>query len=178
MEHLDALFAAGADGSIWSLTISHVGSREDMATYISSALEQERKGTGMPFTTMVKNEKGNIIVGSTRFFNIEPAHKRLEIGHTWITPEWQRTFVNTDAKYLMLEYAFETLSVNRVEFKTDALNIASRNALKRLGAAEEGILRRHSITETGRVRDTVYFSIIEEEWPRVKRDIEQKMKRP
>ncbi|MBP1601939.1 MAG: Acetyltransferase, family, partial [Acidobacteria bacterium] len=112
------------------------------------------------------------VVGSTRFANIDRANRRVEIGWTWVSPPWQRSFVNTEAKYLMLKHAFEVMRCIRVEFKTDSLNQRSRAALLRLGAKEEGTLRNHMITSTGRYRHSVYFSIIDSEWPDVKRSIE------
>lgn len=112
------------------------------------------------------------VVGSTRFGNIDLKNRKLEIGWTWVSRPWQRTAVNTEAKLLMLTYAFEQLRCIRVEFKTDALNLASRKAIARLGAKEEGVLRRHMITETGRFRDSVYFSILDDEWPAIKRRLE------
>ena len=114
-------------------------------------------------------------IGSTRFMNIDRANRRVEIGSTWIAPPWQRTAVNTEAKYLMLRHAFEVWGCMRVELKTDALNQKSRNAILRIGAKEEGTLRRHLVTWTGRVRDTVYFSILDDEWPEAKRKLENKL---
>jgi RimJ/RimL family protein N-acetyltransferase len=114
-------------------------------------------------------------IGSTRFGNIDVINKRAEIGWTWITPQFQRTFVNTEAKYLMLKHAFEVWECNRVEFKTDALNEKSRNAILRIGAKQEGIFRQHVITYSGRLRDSVYFSIINSEWPEVKVRLEDKI---
>jgi RimJ/RimL family protein N-acetyltransferase len=115
------------------------------------------------------------VIGGTRFMNIEPAHRRVEIGFTWIGRPWQRTAVNTEAKYLMLRHAFETWNCIRVELKTDVLNRKSRDAIVRIGATEEGILRRHIIAATGRIRDTVYYSILDSEWPRVKAELEKKL---
>jgi RimJ/RimL family protein N-acetyltransferase len=109
--------------------------------------------------------------------NIDFANRRLEIGGTWIAKPWQRTAINTEAKYLMLRHAFETLGCVRVELKTDALNEKSRNAILRIGAKEEGTLRRHTLTWTGRMRDTVYFSILDSEWPQVKAGLEAKLTR-
>ena len=103
---------------------------------------------------------------------------RVEIGWTWIARPWQRTALNTEAKYLMLRHAFETLGALRVELKTDALNARSRAAILRIGALEEGVLRKHAVTESGRVRDTVYFSVIDDEWPRVKARLEQMLAGP
>jgi RimJ/RimL family protein N-acetyltransferase len=115
------------------------------------------------------------LIGSTRFMNIDQPNRRVEIGSTWIAPAWQRTAINTEAKYLMLRHAFEQWNCIRVELKTDALNQKSRNAILRIGAKEEGTLRRHLVTWTGRVRDTVYFSILDSEWPEVKARLEAKL---
>jgi len=119
-------------------------------------------------TFAIVDQVSNQVIGSTRYANIEPAHRRLEIGWTWLTPSFQRTAANTEAKLMLLTHAFETLGAQRVEFKTDKLNDRSREAILRIGAAEEGIFRKHMIMSTGRVRDTVYFSIIDTEWPAVK----------
>jgi RimJ/RimL family protein N-acetyltransferase len=117
------------------------------------------------------------IIGCTRYMNIDARNRRVEIGSTWIGKPWQRTIVNTEAKYLMLRHAFETLGCVRVELKTDALNTRSRNAILRIGAKEEGTLRRHVLTWDGRMRDTVYFSILDSEWPAVKAELERKLGR-
>jgi RimJ/RimL family protein N-acetyltransferase len=122
----------------------------------------------------VERQRG-LVVGSTRFGNIDLANRRLEIGWSWIAPPWQRSAINTEAKYLMLRHAFERLGCMRVEFKTDVLNIRSRQALLRIGAKEEGILRQHMITSSGRLRDTVYYSILDHEWPAIKGELERKL---
>jgi N-acetyltransferase len=140
--------------------------REDFQTLIDKALAEQERGESVVFAT-VERTSGQTI-GSTRFMNIDRANRRVEIGSTWIAPPWQRTAVNTEAKYLMLRHAFEVWGCMRVELKTDALNQKSRNAILRTGAKEEGTLRRHTLTWTGRVRDTVYFSILDNEWPEVK----------
>jgi RimJ/RimL family protein N-acetyltransferase len=140
--------------------------REDFQTLIDRALAEQERGESVVFAT-VERTSGQTI-GSTRFMNIDRANRRVEIGSTWIAPPWQRTAVNTEAKYLMLRHAFEVWGCMRVELKTDALNHKSRNAILRTGAKEEGTLRRHTLTWTGRVRDTVYFSILDNEWPEVK----------
>src|SRR4030081_1121871 len=124
----------------------------------------------------VERSSGRVI-GTTRFMNFDRVNRRLEIGSTWIAPAWQRTAVNTEAKYLMLRHAFEVWKCFRVELKTDALNQESRNAILRLGAKEEGTLRRHVLTWTGRVRDSVYFSILDSEWPEVKARMENMLAR-
>jgi RimJ/RimL family protein N-acetyltransferase len=120
----------------------------------------------LPF--VIVDQASNRIIGSTRYGNIDTTHRRLEIGWTWLTPGFQRGLANTEAKRLLLTHAFETLGVNRVELKTDALNEKSRKAIARIGATQEGIFRKHLITASGRVRDTVYFSIIDSEWPAIK----------
>jgi RimJ/RimL family protein N-acetyltransferase len=140
--------------------------REDFQLLAEKAFDEQRRGESVVFATI---ERGSgRVIGSTRFMNIDRVNCRVEIGSTWIVPAWHRTAVNTEAKYLMLRHAFETWKCMRVELKTDALNQRSRNAILRLGAKEEGTLRRHLITWTGRVRDTVYFSILNSEWPEVK----------
>ncbi len=171
--HHAALCTMGLDPDLWELIPYRVTTPEEMSAYIERALKDQAAGTALPFAT-VHRESGQT-VGSTRFMNIEPAHRRVEIGATWIARPWQRTAVNTEAKYLMLRYAFETLGCLRVEFKTDALNQRSRHAIRRIGATEEGTFRRHIVTWSGRVRDSVYFSIIAEEWLRVKADLEDRM---
>jgi RimJ/RimL family protein N-acetyltransferase len=129
----------------------------------------------LPFVT-IEQSSGKAI-GSTRFANIDGGHRRVEIGWTWVMRPWQRTPVNTEAKYLMLKHAFEALECFRVEFETDSLNEQSRLALHRIGAKEGGILRNHMMTYTGRVRHSVYYSIIDSEWPQVKASLEEKLSR-
>ena len=173
--HLDALGPVGLDEQLWKWTTSQLRTRDDLRRYIETALEWQRAGTALPFANVLRSE--NRVIGSTRFANIDRPNRRLEIGWTWIGLPWQRTAANTEAKYLMLRHAFEVLHCIRVEFKTDALNAVSRRAIARIGAQEEGTLRSHMITESGRVRDTVYFSIIESEWPAVKASLEKKLSR-
>jgi RimJ/RimL family protein N-acetyltransferase len=145
-----------------------------MLRYICSALADQEKGISIPFATV--DRASGKVVGSTRFMSIDVPNKRLEIGATWIAKPWQRSAINTEAKYLMMRHAFETLGCNRVEWKTDALNTQSRNAILRLGAQQEGIFRHHVVTWTGRLRDSVYFSVIAPEWPAVKKNLEAKIK--
>jgi RimJ/RimL family protein N-acetyltransferase len=140
--------------------------RDDFQRLIDKAFTEQERGESIVFAT-VERASGQV-VGSTRFMNIDRPNRRVEIGSTWIAPPWQRTAVNTEAKYLMLRHAFETWGCVRVELKTDALNQKSRNAILRIGAKEEGTLRRHVVTWTGRIRDSVYFSILDDEWPQVK----------
>jgi len=147
--------------------------REDFDKLIQKAQQEQERGESVVFATV---ERGSgRAVGSTRFMNIDRVNRRVEIGSTWIAPAWQRTAVNTEAKYLMLRHAFEVWKCIRVELKTDALNQRSRNAILRIGAKEEGTLRRHLLTWTGRVRDTVYFSILDSEWPEVRARLETKL---
>src|SRR5271163_3486198 len=146
--------------------------REDFQQLVEKIFEEQQRGESVAFATA---ERGSgQVIGSTRFMNVDRANRRIEIGSTWIIPAWQRTVVNTEAKFLMLRHAFEVWKCIRVELKTDALNLKSRNAILRIGAKEEGTLRRHVITWTGRARDSVYFSILDSEWPSVKTTLEQK----
>lgn len=163
LEHHEALSDVGLDPSLWALTTIRVRTPADMRAYIEEALAGQRAGVSLPFAT-VERATGRVL-GSTRFGNITPAHRRVEIGWTWIAPAWQRTAVNTEAKLLMLRHAFDTLGCRRVELKTSALNVRSRNAMLRIGATEEGTLRQHMINADGSNRDSVYFSILDGEWP-------------
>lgn len=148
-------------------------SQEDFRQVVDKALAEQERGESVVFATVERSSAK--VIGSTRFMNIDRANRHVEIGSTWIAPAWQRTAVNTEAKYLMLRHAFEVWQSFRVELKTDALNRKSRNAILRIGAKEEGKLRRHVITWTGRVRDSVYFSILDSEWPEVKAGLEEKL---
>jgi len=143
---------------------------EDFRRLIDKAFAEQERGESIVFAT-VERGSGQLI-GSTRFMNIDHPNRGVEIGSTWIVPARQRTAVNTEAKYLMLRHAFDVWNCIRVELKTDALNQRSRNAILRIGAKEEGTLRKHLITWTGRVRDSVYFSILDTEWPEVKAKLE------
>jgi len=142
----------------------------DFERLIDKAFEEQERGESIVFATVER--KSGRTIGSTRFMNIDRINRRVEIGSTWIASAWQRTGVNTEAKYLMLRHAFEVWNCMRVELKTDALNQKSRNAILRIGAKEEGTLRRHLITWSGRVRDTVYFSVLDNEWPEAKARLE------
>ncbi len=175
LDHHAPLCEVGLDPELWRWTVADVRTPEQLRGYLETALRAQAEGNSLPFVIVEKAREK--IIGSTRFGNIEPAHKRLEIGWTWVGRAWQRSGVNTEAKLLLLTHAFEKLGFNRVEFKTDVLNEKSRAALRRIGAVEEGVLRSHIITESGRNRDTVYFSIIKEEWPAVKRGLEEKLAR-
>jgi RimJ/RimL family protein N-acetyltransferase len=168
--HLDGLCEVGLDPALWRFTVSRLLDPAAMERYVQTALDEHRAGTALPFAT-VWRETGQVI-GSTRFGNASPADRRVEIGWTWLGRPWQRTRANTEAKYLMLRHAFDAWDCIRVEFKTSALNERSRAAILRIGAREEGILRRHMVNEDGSLRDSVYFSIIAEEWPEAKRRLE------
>lgn len=172
--HHAALCEVGLDPELWRLVPYRVSAPDEMRGYIDSALEAQAAGTAIPFAT-VEIASGRV-VGSTRFMNIDAANRRVEIGATWLAAPWQRTTINTEAKYLMLRHAFETWHCIRVELKTDALNQRSRQAMLRIGAREEGTLRQHMVTWSGRLRDTVYFSILDSEWPAVKANLEVKLK--
>jgi len=172
--HHAGLCEVGLDPEIWRWNPFHVSrTPEDMRHYMETALRQQAAGESLPFAT-VELARGRPI-GSTRFHKIDRTNRCVEIGSTWIAPPWQRTAVNTEAKYLMLRHAFETLGCIRVEFKTDSLNERSRRALARIGATEEGTFRNHMITISGRIRHSVYFSITDAEWPAVRARLEAKL---
>ena len=176
MDHLDQLWAIGQDQDLWKWISYQINTPDEMRTYIKTALDWQAIGTALPFVTIW--QATNEIVGSTRFGNIDTGNHRVEIGWTWIGKPWQRTPVNTEAKFLMLQHAFEVWHCIRVELKTDKLNERSRAAIRRIGAKEEGIFRHHVITESGRLRDSVYFSIIDTEWPEVKARLLKMLARP
>jgi N-acetyltransferase len=175
LEHHAALCEVGLDEEIWRWNTFPVRTPEEMRAYIETALAGQAQGMALPFAT-IERSSGRV-VGSTRYGNIDKFNRHVEIGWTWIGRPWQRTAVNTEAKYLMLRHAFDTLGCLRVEFKTDFLNEASRNAILRIGAKQEGIFRNHMITGSGRIRDSVYFSIIDTEWSAVKANLEEKLSR-
>jgi RimJ/RimL family protein N-acetyltransferase len=173
--HHDALCEVGLDPDLWKLIPTQILDRDQMMRVIRAQLAEQDKGLSLPFATV--DRASQKVVGSTRFMNIDLANKRLEIGSTWIAKPWQRTAINTEAKFLMMRHAFETVGCNRVEWKTDSLNTQSRNAILRLGARQEGIFRQHMVTWSGRLRDTVYFSVIAPEWPEVKAGLAAKLNR-
>jgi RimJ/RimL family protein N-acetyltransferase len=168
--HLSGLAAVGLHPELWRWIPMPVRTIEEMAGYIETALREQEQGASLPFA-LVERQTGRSI-GSTRYGNIDRINHRVEIGWTWVTREWQRTAANTEAKYLLLKHAFETLGCIRVELKTDSLNERSRAAILRIGAREEGTFRNHMITASGRIRHTVYFSIVDSEWPGVKACLE------
>ena len=172
-DHLAGLAAVGLNEELWHWIPTPVRTVEEMAAYIATALREQGQGVSLPFA-LVEQQTGRPI-GSTRYGNIDRTHHRVEIGWTWVARDWQRTAINTEAKYLLLKHAFETLGCIRVELKTDSLNERSRAAILRIGAREEGIFRNHMITAGGRIRHTVYFSILDSEWPSVKARLEAKL---
>jgi RimJ/RimL family protein N-acetyltransferase len=175
LEHLDGLAEIGLDPSLWRWISWPVRTKDDLRGYIEEALRDREAGRAMPFAT-IELASGRPI-GSTRYGNIDLFNKRVEIGWTWVAPAWQRSAVNTETKLLMLDHAFGRLGCNRVEFKTDSLNTQSRNALLGIGAVEEGTLRDHMVTESGRLRHSVYFSIVAPEWPAGRRRLEERLLR-
>lgn len=171
--HLAELAQVGLDEELWRWIPTPVRTREEMAAYIEAALNEEERGVSLPFA--IVDKAAGRAIGSTRYGNIDRTNHRVEIGWTWIAREWQRTAINTEAKYLLLRHAFESLGCMRVELKTDSLNERSRAAILRIGAREEGVFRNHMVTASGRIRHTVYFSIIDSEWPAVKARLEAKL---
>jgi RimJ/RimL family protein N-acetyltransferase len=172
-EHQDALANAAADGELWKLWYTSVPSPETMVTWMDTALALRDSAGAQPFTVI--DVRTGDVLGSTRYMNVETAHRRLEIGSTWYAKRVQRTAINTEAKLLLLSHAFNTLKTIAVEFRTHFMNRQSRAAIARLGAKEDGILRNHQIGRDGIYRDTVVFSIIESEWPAVRANLRAKL---
>jgi len=171
---------------LWEIAKDHLGdlfrwipykleSLAEFQQFNARVLDEQVRGLSVPFA--IFQRQPNQIVGTTRYMNMDLANRKVEIGSTWIAPQWQRTITNSEAKYLMLCHAFQVWNCVRVELKTDALNQRSRNAILRLGAKEEGTLRKHLLTWNGRQRDSVYFSILDTEWPQVKAQLESKLRR-
>jgi RimJ/RimL family protein N-acetyltransferase len=171
--HEEALIAAAGDGDLWNSTVTIVPTRATTAAYIEAALEAQAQGRELPFV-IVRKVSGEV-VGTTRFYEIVPADRRVAIGYTWLSKSAQRSAVNTESKLLLLTHAFDHWQCVRVELLTDLLNQQSRAAILRLGAKEEGTLRSHMIMPNGRIRDSVVFSIIREEWPEVKAQLAAKL---
>jgi RimJ/RimL family protein N-acetyltransferase len=175
--HAEALYVAGQDPAIWRFMTSDPSSvPQKMRAWVDAALAARDAGSAQPFA-IVERASGHV-VGSTRYFDLSAADRHLEIGHTWLAAAAQRTRVNTECKYLLLRHAFETLGAVRVQLKTDRRNERSQRAIERLGAVREGILRQHMILESGYIRDTVMYSIIDEEWPAVKANLEARLAKP
>ncbi len=172
--HREGLLEAASDGALWELWYTAVPSGKTIDRYIDQGQQEFNRGSALPFTIIDRDSKQ--IIGSTRYLNVELSHKRLEIGNTWYAKSFQRTNVNTECKYLLLKHAFEKLNCVAVEFRTHWHNHRSRNAILRLGAKQDGVLRNHRIDQEGNLRDTVVFSIIQSEWPTVKRSLQFMLK--
>jgi N-acetyltransferase len=171
-EHLDGLWEAAKPDEIWTYMATTVRSKEEMEQMIAAAIQKREKGTD--YTFVVTNQE-NRIIGSTRYLDISQEHKSLEIGSTWYHPDVWRTRVNTECKYLLLRYAFESWHIRRVQLKTDSRNFRSQQAIERIGAVKEGTLRKDREISGGYVRDTVFFSILQEEWGTVKKELARKL---
>ena len=170
--HAAGLLEAGRDPAVWEhLLWAPLESIDHSRAYIASALSAARDGSSFPFAIIHK--PSGAVAGSTRYLEIRPEHRALEIGWTWIGAPWWRTALNTQCKLLLMQHAFETLRANRMQFKTDILNVRSQRAIERLGAKKEGVLRAHTIRRDGTLRDSVYYSVIAPEWPAVKARLEQ-----
>jgi N-acetyltransferase len=171
-DDLEGLCDAATDGEIWKNPYAIFPSIEEMSIYLQNLIKHD--DSVLPF--IIIDRKSKIILGTTRFFNIDHQNYRVEIGHTWIAESYRRTAVNTEAKFLMLQHAFEKLNCIAVEIRTDVLNEVSRKAIERIGAMQDGILRNHKIMRNGRIRHTVCYSVIKEEWPHVKTDLLEKLR--
>jgi len=169
-KHWDGLRAVALEPSLWAVTTSKVWDEPSLRRYFDAALADQRAGTMLPFVTI--HRASGRVAGSTRFGNYAAAHKRVEIGWTWLGSEFQRTACNTEAKYLMFRHAFEVLGLQRVELKTSLVNEKSKAAMRRLGLVEEGVLRKHMINEDGAIRHSVFFSVIDDEWSAMKSRLE------
>jgi RimJ/RimL family protein N-acetyltransferase len=174
--HAAALRDAAADGELWRLWYTSVAPPDQMVDYIARALDMRERLGAMPFA--VRQNATGEVVGCTRYFNVDATNRRLEIGHTWYSKRAQRTAINTESKLLLLTHAFEVLRCIAVEFRTHWFNHASRIAIERLGAKQDGILRQHQLHADGSMRDTVVFSIISPEWPGVKSHLRYQLERP
>ena len=171
--HRNRLLQAASDGKLWQLWYTSVPSEENIVNYIETALQQNQDQQSLAFAIIHKDS--NTIVGTTRYCNVDIIHRRLEIGYTWYAKSFQRTGVNTECKYLLLQNAFEQYKAVAVEIRTHFHNHPSRKAIAKLGAKQDGILRNHKIHKGGQLRDTVVFSIIESEWATVKHSLKFKM---
>jgi N-acetyltransferase len=175
-EHTAGLATAADDGDLWRLWYTHIAAPDKMSEYVTAALEMREHQEAMPF--VVRDNATGDIVGCTRFFNVDAKNRRLEIGHTWYAKRVQRTPLNTECKLLLLTHAFEALACIAVEFRTHWFNHASRTAIARLGAKQDGVLRNHQLMADGAKRDTVVFSIIDNEWPAVRQHLRFQLDRP
>jgi len=174
--HLPGLGRAIEDGRLWELAVTSVPGLPDLPAYLQDAEAAFRVGRELTFATI--DHASSTVVGCTRFRNIEPAHRRVEIGSTFVAASWQRSHINTEAKLLMLVHAFEVWGCNRVELLTDELNTRSRAAIRRIGAREEGILRSHMIRRDGHVRNSVIHALIAAEWASAKAALQARLDGP
>jgi N-acetyltransferase len=163
--HLDRLWEQAQEPTIWTWMPERIESRSHLSKLFEHSCAMRDRGLLFPF--VIFDVQTSECAGSSSYLNMDRKNMRVEIGGTWLAPRWQRTHINTEAKWLLLNHAFDQMKCVRVEFKTDALNSRSRAALKRIGAVEEGCLRRHMVTHDGRIRDSIYFSILDSEWPQV-----------
>ena len=173
--HAAGLEAAARDGELWKLRITSVPAPGETAAYVAAALQGQQDGHMLPF--VVRDLPSKQIIGSTRYHDIVPAVERLEIGYTWYGRSWQRSHVNTSCKLLLMTHAFETLGARLVGWRTDNYNFASRKAIERLGARQDGVLRHHALRRDGTVRDTVMYSLAAGEWPEVKAHLQYQLAR-
>ncbi len=176
VSHMDGLYEAGRSPEIWTYMRLPVASREDMTRFVTLALREQEAGREIPF--VIRERASGKIVGSTRFLDIRAADRGAEIGWTWMSPAVWRTPLNTECKYLLLRHCFETLGLIRVQLKTDARNVRAQRAIERLGAVREGVLRHQCIMPDGYLRDSVYYSILAEEWPGVRARLEGLLRGP
>ena len=174
--HISGLAAIGIDDEIWQhMPYGEMRNQDDIARWVRGIIALSSQGTDIPFAVIHKDS--GRVAGATRYMEIRPAHRGLEIGGTWYGAEFRGTMVNTECKYLLLEHAFEEMGCIRVQFKTDLRNERSQRAIARLGAVKEGILRNHMILPDGHYRHSVYYSVIQSEWPEVKHSLEEKLGR-
>jgi len=170
ISHANDLVNAASDGELWNLKVTSIASKDTIGRYINFALSEQKANRALPF--VVIDQETNSIIGSTRYCNASSENRRLEIGYTWYSKSYQRTGVNTECKYLLLEHAFESLNAIAVEFRTNWFNLNSRKAIERIGAKQDGIIRNHRINPDGSLRDSVVFSITSQEWGSVKHFLE------
>ncbi len=172
-EDVDGIFKVATYPEIWPYMSITIETLKDAKKYVADALSKKERGVEFPFAIIDPYTNG--IIGSTKFMDIDLKHKRLEIGFTWLTPTYWRTAINTNCKYLLLQYCFEVLQLNRVQIKTDHENLRSQKAIERIGAQKEGVLRNHMVRKDGTIRHTVMYSVTREEWPEVKSRLEELM---
>jgi RimJ/RimL family protein N-acetyltransferase len=173
--HASALAEVGLHSELWELQPKAIATPADMKAYVDLALDEQSRGVSLPFAIVHRAQSA--VIGSTRFMDIALQHRRLEVGATWVTPSFQRTGANVEAKLLLFTHAFEVLAVQKIVLKTEALNSQSRRAILALGAVEEGTFRKHLLAENGRSRDMIYFSVLSSEWPAVKAHLKARLQK-